>query len=108
MIVWHTLWVMSAFADPGVFAAVGDPGASRVVVAIILALVLIGLALAVLAVWLWRVTRVDHPSLAVLEVMGERRFRTADAATRNQLLDGARGAAAVESGSMGQVPSDHG
>ena len=49
--------------------------------------VLIGLAvgLGALAVWLWRVTAVDSPSLMVLEQMSSRRYRDADDDERTAL-----------------------
>lgn len=92
---WHTrtMWVAS---NTAVVAAVGDPGASRTVLVIVFALLALGAGLAALAVWLWRATRVDPPSLAVLEVMGERRFFRADLAGRQELIDAARGQAALE------------
>lgn len=92
----------------GMVAAVGDPGASRLVLLIVLMLVALGAGLIVIAIWLWRGTRVDPPSLAVLEVMGERRYARADAANRQALVDGARGQAAVEAEDEPPLPSDHG
>ena len=71
--IWHTRVVVST-----VLAAVGDPGASRLVLLIVIVLVALGLGLAALAVWLWRVTAPEPVALAVLEVMGERRFASAD------------------------------
>jgi hypothetical protein len=93
-----------------VIAAVGDPGASRLVLAIIVVLVLIGVGLAGVAVWLWRRTTPEPVALAVLETMGERRFRTGDDAERLRLLEEARGAIGAErvAPDTGAVPSDHG
>lgn len=105
--VWHTLGVTRADAAI-VIAQVGDAGASRLVLILVVVLLLIGAGLVVLAGWLWRVTRVDPPALAVLEAMGERRFRRADAATQQMLIDATRGAAAVESADGTPLPSDHG
>ena len=63
--IWHTRVVVST-----VLAAVGDPGASRLVLLIVIVLVALGLGLAGLAVWLWQVTAPEPVALAVLEVMG--------------------------------------
>lgn len=101
---WHTR-DMSGHLSAVVFAAVGDPGASRLVLFIVLVLIAIGSGLVALAVWLWRATRVDPPALAVLEVMGERRFRRADAASRHELIDVTRGQAAVETEGEPPLPS---
>ncbi len=105
--VWHTRGVLTAEAA-NVIAQVGDAGASRLVLVIVVVLLLLGVGLVVLAAWLWRATRVDPPTLAVLEAMGERRFRRADAATRQSMVDATRGAAAVESAEATPLPSDHG
>ena len=47
---------------------------------VVIVVVLLGLAvgLGALAVWLWRVTAVDSPSLMVLEQMSSRRYQDAD------------------------------
>ena len=104
---WHTRVVVTTSLT-GTVAAVGDPGASRLVLLIVLMLVGLGAGLLAVAVWLWRATRVDPPSLAVLEVMGERRYARADIANRQALVDGARGQAAVEAEQEPPLPSDHG
>jgi hypothetical protein len=93
-----------------VIAAVGDPGASRLVLGIVVVLVLIGVALVGLAAWLWRMTAPEPVALAVLETMGERRFRTADEAERLRLIEESRGAVAAERAGpeAGAVPSEDG
>lgn len=103
--IWHTRGVAST-----VLAAVGDPGASRLVLGIIVVLVVLGIGLAGLAVWLWRVTTPEPVALAVLEVMGERRFASADEGERARLLEEARGAMAAERAGPdeGRVPSERG
>ena len=103
--IWHTRVVVST-----VLAAVGDPGASRLVLLIVIVLVALGLGLAGLAVWLWRVTAPEPVALAVLEVMGERRFASADEGERARLLEEARGAMAAERAGPdeGPVPSARG
>ena len=103
--IWHTRVVVST-----VLAAVGDPGASRLVLLIVIVLVALGLGLAGLAVWLWRVTAPEPVALAVLEVMGERRFASADEGERARLLEEARGVMAAERAGPeeGPVPSERG
>ena len=103
--IWHTRVVVST-----VLAAVGDPGASRLVLLIAIVLVALGLGLAGLAVWLWQVTAPEPVALAVLEVMGERRFASADEGERARLLEEARGAMAAERAGPdeGPVPSARG
>jgi hypothetical protein len=74
------------------------------------ALVLLGLALLIATVWWWRSTRPEHPVLAPLEVMGDRRWSKAGAAERRRLIDESRAAAkeraaAVASGSASSAPA---
>lgn len=104
-VIWHTRGVGTM-----VIAAVGDPGASRLVLGIIVVLVLIGVGLAGLSVWLWRATAPDPVALAVLETMGEQRFHAADEAERVRLLEEARGAIGAERAGpeTGAVPSGDG
>ena len=59
-------------------ATIGDPDGTRTVTSIIGLLVAVGLALAMIAVWLHRATRPDPELLAPLELMGERKWRRAD------------------------------
>jgi hypothetical protein len=69
---------------------VGDPDGTRAVTAIVALLVVLGVGLAMLAVWLFRVTRPDPEVLAPLEVMGERRWRRADPVWQRRRLDEVR------------------
>ena len=71
----------------GVVAAVGDPEGTRTVTSIIALLAVLGVALLMLAVWLFRTTRPDPELLAPLEVMGERRWRRGDAVWQRRRLD---------------------
>lgn len=71
----------------GVAAAVGDPDGARTVTSIIALLVALGVALLMLAVWLYRTTRPDPELLAPLEVMGERRWRRGDPVWQRRRLD---------------------
>ncbi|HSH11117.1 MAG TPA: hypothetical protein VLA10_04965 [Ilumatobacter sp.] len=71
----------------GVVAAVGDPEGTRTVTSIIALLAVLGVALLMLAVWLFRTTRPDPELLAPLEMMGERRWRRGDAVWQRRRLD---------------------
>lgn len=69
---------------------IGDPAATRTVYAVTIALVLIGVALVVLAVWLFRATRPDPQLLAPLEQMERRGWRRLDPQDRRRALDEVR------------------
>jgi hypothetical protein len=66
---------------------VGDPEGTRAVGSIVVLLVALGLALLMVAVWLYRSTRPDPELLAPLEVMGERRWRRRDPVWQRRTLD---------------------
>ncbi len=70
--------------------AAGDAASSRTVYAMVISLVVIGVALVVIAVIVYRRTRVDPPVLAPLERMGDRKWRKSDAEARRLQLDQAR------------------
>jgi hypothetical protein len=55
-------------------------------VAVGIALIVVGVALLGVTAWFWRASRLDDPVLAPLEVIGDRRFRAADEATRREML----------------------
>lgn len=81
-----------------VLATIGDPDGTRTVTSIIALLVALGLALAMLGVWLYRTTRPDPEVLAPLETMGERKWRRSDPMSQRRALDDLRpdGAAPLE------------
>ncbi len=79
----------------GTVGTVGDPEGTRAISSIIALLVAMGLALAMLAVWLHRSTRPDPELLAPLEMMGERRWRRADPVWQRRRLDELRPDGAV-------------
>lgn len=54
------------------------------------ALILAGVVLAGVTLWFWREARADNPVLGPLEVIGGRRFKDADEATRREMLRRAR------------------
>lgn len=69
----------------GADVSVGDSSASATVVVIVVVLLGLAVALGALAVWLWRVTAVDSPSLMVLEQMSSRRYQDAEDDERTAL-----------------------
>lgn len=74
---------------------VGDDAATITVYVIVGVLVAIGVGLALLAAWLWRVTKPDRPLLAPLERMEARRWRRLDPQGRRRALDEVRPEGAV-------------
>lgn len=68
----------------------GDPEGTRTITAIVLLLAVLGIALVMLAFWLFRLTRPDKELLAPLEVMGERKWRRADPVWQRRRLDEVR------------------
>lgn len=68
----------------------GDPTASRTVYGAVVVLALIGVAFIILAVWLYKSTRVDLSLLAPLETMSDRKWRRLDPASQRRLLDDER------------------
>jgi len=83
--VWTT-----ANSSTHLLATIGDPEGTRTVTSIVGLLVALGLALVMIAVWLWRTTRPDPELLAPLELMGERKWRRADPVAQRRRLDDAR------------------
>lgn len=71
-------------------AEIGDPEATRTVIAIVALLCVMGVALVMLAFWLRRVTRPDPELLAPLELMGERSWRRGDPVGQRRRLDEVR------------------
>ena len=61
-----------------VLATVGDPQGTRTMTSIVALLAMLGLALVMVAVWLFKTTRPDPALLAPLEAMSERKWRRAD------------------------------
>jgi len=57
---------------------------------IVLLLAVLGIALLMVAIWLFRLTRPDKELLAPLEVMGERKWRRADPVWQRRRLDEVR------------------
>lgn len=68
-------------------AQIGDPDGTRTMTSIVALLVAIGLALILVAVWVYRSTRPDPELLAPLEAMGERSWRRRDPVWQRRRLD---------------------
>lgn len=68
-------------------ATIGDPAGTRTVTAIVALLVALGLALLMVAVWMFRRTRPDPELLAPLEAMGERKWLRRDPVWQRRRLD---------------------
>ncbi len=79
----------------GAVLAANDPRSTRIVYAMVAGLALLGVAFALLGIWLIRRTRVDPPVLAPLERMGERSWQRCDPTTQRRLLDQVRPAGAM-------------
>src|SRR4029079_9007351 len=62
----------------------------RTITAIVVLLAVLGVALVMLAFWLFRLTRPDKELLAPLEVMGERKWRRDDPVWQRRRLDEVR------------------
>ena len=76
---------------PGLLAAdFSDPGRARLLFAAAAALALLGVITAVATAWWWRRTRIDHPALGPLELMGQRQWRRSGDVDQAQSLDRAR------------------
>jgi len=70
--------------------AAGDPGSSRLVYALVIGLVVVGVVLVLLGVWLIRQTRRDPEVLAPLERMGDADWARQDPVSQRRLLDSVR------------------
>ena len=90
---WQNRWSMPAAATLSLFpatASVGDPSATRTVYVTVVLLVALAVALAALAVWLFRRTRPEPQLLAPLEEMDSRAWRRQDPAGQRRALDASR------------------
>ncbi len=68
-------------------ATIGDPEGTRTITSLVALLVALGLALAMVAIWLFKSTRPDPELLAPLEAMGERGWRRLDPVGQRRRLD---------------------
>lgn len=96
-------FVSGSSALPALIAA-GDPRSTRLVYALVIGLVVIGIALVVLGVWLVRQTRYDPELLAPLERMGDHEWQSCDPVAQRRLLDEVRPEGAVPLQAMPSPP----
>ncbi len=82
----HWCGVFAATIPP-MLATIGDPEGTRTVTSLIALLVALGLALVMVAIWLFKTTRPDPELLAPLEAMGERNWRRLDPVGQRRRLD---------------------
>ena len=75
--------------------AAGDPQSTRLVYALVIALILVGLLLVFLAVWMIHRTKADLELLGPLERMGDSKWRKRDLQRQQALLDEVRPAGAA-------------
>ena len=75
--------------------AAGDPQATRLVYAIVIGLVIVGVVLLVIAIWMLRRTKADMELLGPLERMSDSKWRTSNPDARRALLDEVRPDGAV-------------
>ncbi|MEO6653878.1 MAG: hypothetical protein ABIP17_14615 [Ilumatobacteraceae bacterium] len=71
-------------------ATIGDPDGTRTITSLVALLVALGLALVMVAIWLFKTTRPDPALLAPLEAMGERNWRRLDPVGQRRRLDALR------------------
>lgn len=71
-----------------------DPENARVILLSAAGLVLVAVLVAAGTFWWWRSSRVEHPALGPLEVMGSRSFSKGDYTSRRRRLEAARPAGA--------------
>ena len=83
----------------------GDPASSRLVYAMVIGLILIGLLLVLLGIWIIRQTRADLDVLAPLERMGDREWKKRDRSTQRRMLDEVRPEGASPLAPATQPPS---
>jgi hypothetical protein len=87
-LAFQVAWTAPVTAQDAV--SVSDTESTRAILLVVAGLVVMGLLLTAITVWFWRSTRPDHPALAPLEVMGDRRFVAKSAFEQRQALDSVR------------------
>ncbi len=70
--------------------SVSDAGSSNTVLAVTIALIVLGVGLLGLTTWFWQVTRPDPEALGPLVAMSGRRFAALGPIEKRRALDGAR------------------
>lgn len=80
-------WRTAAIVGAGNFK---DPHNARIIYLAVVGLFVLAVLLAVGTFVWWRQTKVEHPALGPLEVMGSKRWWKSDYTTRTMQLEGAR------------------
>lgn len=75
-----------------------DPENARIILLMSGGLLLLGALVAVGTIWWWRSSRVEHPALGPLEVMGSRSWWKGDYSSRRRSLEAARPTGAEPAG----------
>lgn len=70
--------------------SVSDVGSSNTVLAVTIALIVLGIGLLGITTWFWRATRPDPEALGPLVAMSDRRFAALGPIEKRRALDGAR------------------
>ena len=87
-------------------AIVAADGETYLIYALIALLAVVGLGMAVLTVWLVRVTKPEHEALSALGVMGSRRFRKEGTVARERHIATIRGVSGSPNGDGNGEQSD--
>lgn len=83
-----------------------DPENARIIWLMAGGLLVLGLLVAVGTIWWWRSSRVEHPALGPLEVMGSRSWWKGDYSTRRRSLEAARPTGAEPAGALAPMSGD--
>ena len=86
---------LAAVAPSAALVGASDPRSSRVVYAMVVGLVAVGVVLVLIGVWILRQTRADLEVLAPLERMGDGDWKKRDPSTQRRMLDEVRPDGAV-------------
>jgi hypothetical protein len=113
LLSWHNRGFVPVLAPrPGpssssvaALVGAGDPGSSRLVYAMVIGLLVIGVLLVLLGIWIIRQTRADLEVLAPLERMGDGDWKKRDRSTQRRMLDEVRPEGATPLTPATQPPS---
>lgn len=83
-----------------------DPENARIILLMAGGLLLLGVLVAVGTFWWWRASRVEHPALGPLEMMGSRSWWRDDYSTRRRRLEASRPTGAEPAGSSASRSSE--
>ena len=83
-----------------------DPENARIIWLMAGGLLALGVLVALGTIWWWRSSRVEHPALGPLEVMGSRSWWKGDYSTRRRSLEAARPTGAEPAGASARMTGD--